>query len=293
MIERKFLGSFILDRVLPIWSIDANVLNWIFRGRHWWVHLDVDNGYFCVRNKEGFVVEVSQGICWRESLVSGKVLEEQGFDVFREKFEKEVEVFLCGVFNAYRRVDWNLRIFVGEVEEELRGLSEKLGLPLFEFCLRKDVAHCFCNFPDLIGIFLDSSSEYAFGDGYYFLFKELKSSKLLCELLSKWMIALSELIGRNCDRSKKRWGIRWKLGEKEYALVCDGYSAAFVEFLFGHNYFHTLISVSHGHISSMGSLLGDGAFVDFSLIPVREYWGRLKEVLNSLIEFLSKDKGGV
>jgi hypothetical protein len=38
-------------------------------------------------------------------------------------------------------------------------------------------------------------------------------------------------------------------------------------------------------VSSLG-LLSDNAYVDSSLIPVREYWRKLKEVLNSLVEFL-------
>jgi hypothetical protein len=51
-------------------------------------------------------------------------------------------------------------------------------------------------------------------------------------------------------------------------------------------FYRVVLGVSHGKVSSLGGLLSDSAYVDSSLLPVREYWEGLKKVFNSLIESL-------
>jgi hypothetical protein len=281
-IDRKFLGGWILNRVRPVWRWKEDVFVWRWGGSRWWVHIQPEN-YFCLEREGRDVVKVAGGICWRLQ-ISNSELEKLGFDGFRERFENEVVQFLEKTFREYERVNESSKILVGELGRELEDLRARVEVALFGYRLGSR-SECFCRFPDFIGNPLGGwSCKFVCGDGFYFRFCDLEGSKILCEILARFVLDLSAIC-RDVVGSGKRWGIRWRLGGEEYALVCDEYGASIVEFV-ECEYVMTLLSVDHGHVSSLGGLLSDRAFVDSSLLPVREYCERLKRVLNSLIEFL-------
>jgi hypothetical protein len=281
-IDRRFLGKWILDRIRLIWDLDEDVFEWRWGGSRWWAHIRKGD-YFCLERDGRDVVEVAGGICWRLQ-ISSIELEELSFGCFRERFENEVVRFLEKTFREYKRVNESSVILVEELGRELEDLRVRVEVALFDYRLGSG-SECFCRFPDFIGNPLGGwSCKFVCGDGFNFRFCDLEGSKILCEILARFALDLSAIC-RDVVGSGKRWGIRWGLGGEEYALVCDEYSVSLVEFVES-EYNQVLLGVSHGHVSSLGGLLSDNAYVDSSLIPVREYWRKLKEVLNSLVESL-------
>jgi len=281
-IDRKFLGGWVLNRVRPVWRWRENVFVWRWGGRRWWAHVKHEENYFCLQEEGRDVVNVSGGVCWRLKL-SSRTIEEGGLNVFTEWFEHEVR-FLQKVFEEFGKVNESSGILADEIERELEDLRERLGVALFGYRLGSG-SGCFCKFPDFIGTSLSGwSYEFVYDDGYYFLFRDLDGCRKMCDVLAKFMLDLSGIC-YEVVKSEKSWGVWWKLGEREYALVCDAYSACLVEFP-ERGFYRVVLGVSHGKVSSRGGLLSDSAYVDSSLIPVREYWRKLKEVLNSLAEFL-------